>query len=204
MEVDIYRNNSNSATPAATFTSYALLESNRQGSQSRPLPSPSVPSMPHDRPIRQTSHDPAFLSANLDAGDRSKLRADIVAQAECRTTRKLKGLMKKNERPRNTRRQHSNSNVMNASAGNQPTCPHPQLQSDALDDATTAAQCPSRRRRRRRALRLINPNPRDDHDDDRHELEREPRLVEPDLSPASEPSDQQDMSMLSTQTQNEQ
>ena len=200
MEIDISQNNSNPATPAANSTPYTLLESNRQGSQSRPLPAPSAPSMPYVRPIRQTLRDPAFPAANLDAGDRSKLRADADTSADYRTTRKLKRMMKKTERPRNTRRQHSNPNVMNASAGRQPTRLGRHLQklklqvlppcSDHDDDATTAAQY--HRRRRRRGLRFINPNPSGDHDDERHELEREPQLEEPDLSLASEPSAQQD------------
>ncbi|EJK52031.1 hypothetical protein THAOC_28741, partial [Thalassiosira oceanica] len=44
------------------------------------------------------------------------------------------------------------------------------------------------RRQHSNPNRSINPNPSGDHEDDRHEHEREqPRLVEPDISPTSEP-----------------
>ncbi|EJK62745.1 hypothetical protein THAOC_16629 [Thalassiosira oceanica] len=191
MEVDIYQINSNSAAPAANFTRCTLLESNRQGSPSLPPPAPSVPLMPYERPIRRTLHDPAVPSVKLDADDRSKLHADAAPSALAKSKRS----MKKKDRLRNTRRQHSNPNVINASAGREPTRFGRHLQklklqalppcSDHNDDATTAAQY--HRRRRRRASRSINPNPSGDHEDDRHEHEREPRLIEPDISPTSEP-----------------
>ncbi|EJK55955.1 hypothetical protein THAOC_24244 [Thalassiosira oceanica] len=141
--------------------------------------------------VRRTLHDPAVPSVNLDADDRSKLHADAALSALAKSKRS----MKKKERPRNTRRQHSNPNVMNASAGREPTRLGRHLRklklqalppcSDHNDDATTAAQY--HRRRRRRASRSINPNPSGDHEDDRHDHEREPRLIEPDISPTSEP-----------------
>ncbi|EJK62760.1 hypothetical protein THAOC_16614, partial [Thalassiosira oceanica] len=193
MEVDIYQINSNPAAPAANFTRCTLLESNRQGGvRACHLPRRLYLLCPTNiRVGERTLHDPAVPSVNLDADDRSKLHADAAPSALAKSKRS----MKNKARPRNTRRQHSNPNVMNASAGREPTRLGRHLRklklqalppcSDHNDDATTAAQY--HRRRRRRASRSINPNPSGDHEDDRHDHEYEPRLIEPDISPTSEP-----------------
>ncbi|EJK73095.1 hypothetical protein THAOC_05301, partial [Thalassiosira oceanica] len=180
----------NPAAPAANFTRCTLLESNCQGSQSLPPPTPSVPLMPYERPIRRTLHDPAVPSVNQDADDRSKLHADAALSALAKSKRS----MKKKERPRNTRRQHSNPNVMNASAGREPTRFGRHLQklklqalppcSDHNDDATTAAQY--HRRRRRRASRSINLNPSGDHEDDHPSR---PTYAQPRINHTPPPSD---------------
>ncbi|EJK44426.1 hypothetical protein THAOC_37034 [Thalassiosira oceanica] len=163
MKVDIYQNSSNPVAPAANFTPCTLMESNCQGSQSLPPPMPSLPLMPYERPIRR--HDPAVSSVNLDADDRSKLHADAALSALAKSKRS----MKKKEWSRNTRRQHSNPNVMNASAGRQPTRLGRHLRKLKLqalppcsnydDNATTAASGPVSQKETTSSIEIYQSEP---------------------------------------------
>ena len=187
MEVDIIQNNGKSTALVASSTPCTLdRKSVHQESQSRQGPMLSALKMPYECSTKQTSRD-SDLFFNLAADDLLIVRRNESAAtpSELSALAKWKKAKKKNQRPRNTGRQHSNLNVMNASAGRQPTRPirHPRLQAllrsspclaDDADDSTTAAQC-STRNRRRRVPRLIKTLRRDsvtdqghqtDHDDD--------------------------------------
>ncbi|EJK53562.1 hypothetical protein THAOC_26977 [Thalassiosira oceanica] len=121
------------------------LFSNRKESQSRPLPMPSVHAFD------------ALCPMNVRFGKRCMTRPSLLSTLmwtlavtpSCHSTLttsigKIKEIDEEERTAVRYRRQHSNFNVMNASAGRQPTCPHPQLQLDALDNATTAAQMSQR------------------------------------------------------------
>ena len=186
MEVDIIQNNGKSTALVASSTPCTLdRKSVHQESQSRQGPMLSALKMPYECSTKQTSRD-SDLFFNLAADDLLIVRRNesAVTPSELSALAKWKKAKKKNQRPRNTGRQHSNLNVMNASAGRQPTRPirHPRLQAllrsspclDDADDSTTAAQC-STRNRRRHVPRLIKTLRRDsvtdqghqtDHDDD--------------------------------------
>ncbi|EJK73681.1 hypothetical protein THAOC_04682 [Thalassiosira oceanica] len=122
MEIDIIQINSKPTALVASFAPYTLdWKSVHQESQSRQGLMLSALTTPHECSTTKASRD-SVLFFNLDADELQIIRRNesAVTPSELSALAKWKKA-KKNQRPRNTRRQHSNPNVMNASAGRQAT-----------------------------------------------------------------------------------